>query len=62
MAERRRKETESCEDAFVRSLLDGVGIPEEHWTTSLKDVPAIKHSVVEEFFQKTNDRRHLDEG
>lgn len=31
------------------------------WTHSIDQVPPITHSVVENFFQKTNDKRHLTE-
>ena len=47
---------------LAQRLLNGEGIPMENWTTSLQDVPALTHAVVEEFFKQTDDKRHVTEG
>ena len=62
MSEQRRNEIQSEFDKLVQSLLDGEGIPMDSWTTSLQDVSALTHAVVEDFFRQTNDKRHVTEG
>jgi len=42
--------------------IDGEGIPADSWTTSIQDVPALTHAVVEDFFSQTKDKRHVTEG
>ena len=37
-------------------------MPAKSWTSSIEQVPPITHSIVENFFKKTNDKRHLTEG
>ena len=34
----------------------------EGWTSSLEEIPEVKHSVVEEFFQNSEEKRHLTDG
>lgn len=36
--------------------------PADSWTTSLQDVPALTHEVVEDFLRQPNDKRHVTEG
>ena len=57
-----KKQAQSEFENQVQSLLDGEGIPPGNWTTSLQDVPALTHAVVEDFFKQTNDERHVPEG
>ena len=62
MSELRRHEAQSKFEKLAQSLLDGEGIPADNWTTSLQDVPAFTHGVVEDFFRQTNNKRHVTEG
>ena len=62
MSEQRRHEAQSKFEKLAQSLLNGEGIPTDNWTTSLQDVPALTHAVVEDFFRQTNDKRHVTEG
>ena len=62
MSEQRRHEVQSKFEKLVQSLLDGEGIPANSWTTSLQEVPALTHAIVEDFFRQTNDKRHVTEG
>lgn len=62
MSEQRRHELQSKFEKLAQSLLDGEGIPVDNWMTSLRDVPALTHAVVEDFFRQTNDKRHVTEG
>ena len=34
----------------------------EGWTSSLEEIPEVNHSVVEEFFQNSEEKRHLTDG
>ena len=62
MSEQRRHEVQSKFEKLAQSLLDGEGIPADSWTTSLQDVPALTHAIVEDFVRWTNDKRHVTEG
>ena len=46
----------------MRSKVSDEGIPADRWTTSLQDVPALTHAIVEDFVRQTNDKRHVTEG
>ena len=48
MSEQRRHEAQSKFEKLAQSLLDGERIPADNWTTSLQDVPALTHAVVEQ--------------
>ena len=37
-------------------------MPSEAWTSYLEEIPEVKHSVVEEFFQNSQEKRHLTDG
>ena len=47
---------------FNERLLDSKDVPMDSWTQSIDQVPPVTHSVVENFYQKTNDKRHLTQG
>ena len=53
---------EDMRSKVTQSLLDAEGIPADSWTTSLEELPALTHAIVEDFFRKTNDKRHVTEG
>ena len=53
VSEQRRHEAQSKFEKLAQSLLDGEGIPADNWTTSLQDVPALTHAVIEDFFRPT---------
>ena len=48
MSEQRRHEAQFKFEKLAQSLLDGEGIPADNWKTSLQDVPALTHAVVEQ--------------
>ena len=48
VSEQRRHEAQSKFEKLAQSLLVGEGIPADNWTTSLQDVPALTHAVVEQ--------------
>lgn len=58
----KRKENQNAKQQLVERFLEGEGIPTDTWTTELKHVPDMTHSVVEDFFKNANDKRHLTEG
>ena len=62
MSEQRRHEVQSKFEKVAQSLLDCEGIRADSWTTSLQDVPALTHAIVEDFFRQTNDKRQVTEG
>ena len=61
VSEQRRHEVQSKFEKLAQSLLDGEGTPDSR-TTSLQDVPALTHAIVEDFFRWTNDKRYVPEG
>lgn len=62
MSEQRIHDVQSKFEKLAQSLLDGEGIPADSWTTSLQDVRALTHAIVEDFFRQTNYKRHVTEG
>ena len=55
--EQTRHEVQSKFKKLVQSLLDGVGIPTDSWTTSLQDAPALTQPVVEDYFRQNDTKK-----
>ena len=52
----------NAKERLVKKFLDGEAISTKGWTLSLEEIPEVKHSVVEEFFQNSEEKRHLSDG
>ena len=62
LSEKKREEAKSEEERSYEKFLTGSEVPAKSWTSNIDQVPPITHSIVENFFKKTNDKRHLTEG
>lgn len=58
----KRKEALTEDQKSYENILDGVDVNEQDWTSSLDGVPTITHSLVEQFFHKSEGKRHLMQG
>ena len=62
MRKSKKKKEKKTYERLLEHFLDGKVIPTEGWPSSLEEIPEVKHSVVEEFFQNSEEKRHLTDG